>query len=121
LLATRDTPVQLQERIAGTDIRVHVVREQIFATAIRCQAIDYRRPGNEEIRLEAIELPTSIAAECMRITEQFGLVFSGVDLRETVEGRYYCFEVNPAPDFAFYEERTGQQISLALRDVLSGG
>ena len=113
LLSTRDTPVQLQERVAGTDIRVHVVREQIFATRIRSQAIDYRRAEHDEIRLEAIELPMSIAAECVRITAQFGLLFSGVDLRETVDGRYYCFEVNPVPDFAFYEERTGQQISVA--------
>ena len=121
LLLTRDTPVQLQARVPGVDIRVHVVRDQIFATRIHSEAIDYRWAENEPTRLETCSLPASVRCECIRIAEQFGLLFSGIDLRETSRGRYYCFEVNPAPDFAFYEERTGQEISAALRDLLSRG
>jgi glutathione synthase/RimK-type ligase-like ATP-grasp enzyme len=119
LIPTRDTPVQLQERVSGVDIRVHVVREQIFATKIRCDAVDYRWARTEQMQLEAWELPSNVASECIRLTKQLGLLFCGIDLRENPEGKYYFFEANPAPDFAFYEVRTGQEISVALRDVLS--
>jgi glutathione synthase/RimK-type ligase-like ATP-grasp enzyme len=119
LLSLGNAPVQLQEKVSGVDIRVHVVRDRVFATRIRSNAVDYRRLENGQIHLEAIELPADISAECVRTTQGFGLLFSGIDLRETPDGRYYCFEVNTAPDFAFYERKTGQEISVALRDLLS--
>jgi hypothetical protein len=121
LLSTRDAPIQLQERVPGVDVRVHVVRDQIFATRIRSEAIDYRLDNSSRTRLDPCDLPATVASECIRITNQFGLLFCGIDLRETPEGKYYFFEANPAPDFAFYEEKTGQEISVALCDVLSGG
>jgi hypothetical protein len=121
LLSTRDTPIQLQERVPGVDVRVHIVRNQIFATRVRSEAIDYRLDKGGQTQVDACNLPAAVASECIRITEQFGLLFCGIDLRETPEGKYYFFEANPAPDFAFYEERTGQKISIALRDLLSAG
>jgi glutathione synthase/RimK-type ligase-like ATP-grasp enzyme len=112
-------PVQLQELINGQDIRVHIVRDQVFPTLIHSAAIDYRL-AEDTVRLETALLPSDIAAECLRLTQRFGLLFSGIDLRLTPDGEYYCFEVNTSPGFAFYEARTGQRISGALAALLSG-
>lgn len=116
----RSEPLQLQELIEGHDIRVHVVNDQVFPTRITSAAIDYRLAEEGSIRLEAAMLPSDFAAECVRLTQRFGLLFSGIDLRLTPNGEYYCFEVNTSPGFAFYETRTGQRISAALAALLSG-
>jgi hypothetical protein len=119
-VSSGNAPLQLQEEVPGVDIRLHVVRDRVFATKVYCPETDYRLVDPKSVRLEATTVPTSIAAECIRITNEFGLLFSGIDLRETPDGRYFFFEVNTVPGFAFYEERTGQQISAALSDVLTG-
>jgi glutathione synthase/RimK-type ligase-like ATP-grasp enzyme len=120
LVSSGNAPLQLQEEVPGVDIRLHVVRDRVFATKVYCREADYRLADPKSVRLEATTVPTSIAAECIRITNEFGLLLSGIDLRETPDGRYFFFEINTVPGFAFYEERTGQQISAALSDVLSG-
>jgi ribosomal protein S6-L-glutamate ligase RimK-like protein len=121
LLAEGESPVQLQELVAGTDIRVHVIGEEIFATRILSKAVDYRFAEQEgvEIRMEATILPSEVARDCVRTTKRLGLAFSGIDLRESREGQFYAFEVNPSPGFSFYERATGQGISTALMEFLS--
>jgi glutathione synthase/RimK-type ligase-like ATP-grasp enzyme len=119
LVSAGNAPLQLQEEVPGVDIRLHVVRDRVFATKVYCRETDYRLADSKSLRLETTTVPASIAAECIRITNEFGLLLSGIDLRETPDGRYFFFEVNTAPGFAFYEERTGQQISAALSDVLT--
>lgn len=113
-------PLQLQEFIEGEDIRIHVVADQVFPTLIRCDVADYRLAEEDSIRIEAATVPVDVAAECVRLTRRFGLLFSGIDLRLTPNGEYYCFEVNTSPGFAFYETRTDQRISTALAGLLSG-
>ena len=41
-------------------------------------------------------------------------------LKITPENYVYCFEVNPSPAFSYYESQTGQPISCAVADYLSG-
>lgn len=116
-------PVQFQEYLAGDDLRVHVVGERVFAAEIRSDATDYRyvdRAGSyREIR--AAELPAEIAERCRRLSRGLGLVVSGIDLRRSPEGEYYCFEANPSPDFVFYQRATGQPIGEAIADRLCAG
>ena len=61
-----------------------------------------------------------MAAACMNVARQFGLLFAGIDLKETAEGDYYCFEINPSPAFLVYEQLSGQPISRALAELLHG-
>ncbi|MER3479214.1 MAG: RimK domain-containing protein ATP-grasp, partial [Meiothermus sp.] len=37
------------------------------------------------------------------------------------EDDWYCFEINPCPGFAYYEQHTGQPISAALAELLEAG
>jgi glutathione synthase/RimK-type ligase-like ATP-grasp enzyme len=118
-----DCPAQFQACLPGDNIRVHTVREQLFATRIRSDAVDYRyaKQQGADTEMEATELPHRVAQACFRLTEMLGLVIGGIDLKETPDGDYYCFEINPSPGFAYYEQRTGQAISAALADVLRRG
>jgi glutathione synthase/RimK-type ligase-like ATP-grasp enzyme len=71
--------------------------------------------------MEPTGLPDSVAAACMKVAREFGLLFAGIDLKETAEGEYYCFEINPSPAFLVYEQLSGQPISRALAELLPMG
>jgi RimK-like ATP-grasp domain len=116
-------PVQFQERVEGTDVRVHTIGQQVFATAITTGATDYRyahRQIGEAASFEAIELPGETAARCVALARGLGLGFAGIDLRITPEGRVICFEVNPSPVYSYYEAQTGQPIAEAVAAYLAG-
>lgn len=119
----QDCPVQLQELVPGIDIRVHTVGDRVFASEIVADRLDYRyvarEGGTRSIR--AIELSNELQARCVRLAKSLGLVMSGIDLRRTPDGEYYCFEVNTSPAFMFYENHTGQRIGDALADLLCTG
>lgn len=126
-LARLDTvrwcPTQFQERVAGTDYRVHVVGDQVFATRVQSDAVDYRYAGGESgpAVLHAAEIPDDIADRCVAVSARLGMAFTGIDLRLTPDGRWYCFEVNPSPGFTYYQQATGQPIDAAVARLLIGG
>ena len=45
---------------------------------------------------------------------RLGLVYGAIDLRLTGDGRYVFLEINPAGQFLYVEEQTGQPIAAAL-------
>ena len=117
-------PVQFQAYVPGTDARVHVIGDEVFATAIHSDATDYRYAAREEldtVRLAAIELADELAERCVTLARVLQLPFAGIDLRLGPDGEATCFEVNPSPAFTFYELSTGQPIARALARYLLGG
>jgi len=54
------------------------------------------------------------------LADELRLLFAGIDLKQTPDGDYFCFEANPCPGFLYYERHTGQPISAALADLLRG-
>lgn len=116
----RNGPVQFQQWIPGHDVRVHVVDDQWFATAIVSEALDYRYPRIEaEVVLAASEIPDGLGAALVEFTRARGLHAAGVDLRRTPDAEWYALEVNPSPGFSYYEDATGQPIASAIADVLT--
>jgi hypothetical protein len=116
-------PTQFQDRVEGTNVRVHVIAQKIYATAITTDATDYRyaqRQSGEPAKLRAIELSDELAEKCLRLASALELTFAGIDLKITPENEVYCFEVNPSPAFSYYEGNTGQPISEGLADCLIG-
>ena len=120
LYLLRDGPAQFQAFIPGRNIRVHTVGDRAFATVIESEAVDYRYAHLDGLtaRLEPITLPPTVEAACIRLAHAFDLLFAGIDLKETLDGEFYCFEVNPSPGFLYYERHTGQPISTALAELL---
>jgi glutathione synthase/RimK-type ligase-like ATP-grasp enzyme len=119
----RFCPVQFQECITGVNVRVHVVGQQVFATRILSDAVDYRyatQEGKSSV-LEPCELPDDIAQQCIELAHSLHLPFAGIDLMLADDGRTVCFEVNPSPGYSYYEQHTGQRISYALADYLACG
>ena len=101
---------------------MHTVGDTVFATRIETEAVDYRYAHLDGLSVEmtAVTLPAPLEAACLRVARDLDLLFAGIDLKETPNGDYVCFEVNPCPGFIYYERHTGQPISAALADLLNG-
>jgi glutathione synthase/RimK-type ligase-like ATP-grasp enzyme len=121
-LDTAACPIQLQEFIAGTDLRVHVVGDAVFPCTIQSGATDYRYPGDaaDAPLIESCVLPDDVEARALALCRSLGLLFCGIDLRLAVDGRWVCFEVNPSPAFTYYQDATGAPIGAALAGLLMG-
>lgn len=114
-------PTQFQEYVRGREYRVHVVGREVFACEIESDADDYRYAQQQgaEVAIRATELPSECADRCRKLAETLGLALAGLDLRQSDDGRWYCFEVNPSPGFTYYETATGQPIAAAIAGLLT--
>jgi glutathione synthase/RimK-type ligase-like ATP-grasp enzyme len=119
----RNGPAQFQSFIPGENVRVHTVGDQLFATRVHSETVDYRYASREggNVEMEPATLPPAIAESCLRLARELDLLLTGIDLKETPDGDYYCFEVNPCPGFLYYEKYTRQPISTALASLLHRG
>jgi glutathione synthase/RimK-type ligase-like ATP-grasp enzyme len=116
-------PTQFQEYVPGTDYRVHVVGDEVFAAEISSSADDYRyahRLGTAA-DVRSCSIPADVADRCRALSRDLGLHVAGVDLRRHPDGRWYCFEVNPSPAFSFFQGETGQPIDAAIARLLIAG
>jgi glutathione synthase/RimK-type ligase-like ATP-grasp enzyme len=105
----------------GDNIRVHVIGESLFPTRIRCDAVDYRYAGQEGYVRTMVRtaLPEDVSSNCIRLTRELGLAIAGIDLKETPQEEYYCFEVNASPAFPFYESQARPVVADALAEFLA--
>lgn len=117
----RYCPTQFQEFVAGTDVRVHVVGDSLFACAVESDSDDYRYPRAEAPSLRALDLPAAVALRARAMAADMGLAVAGIDLRVTPEGEWYCFEVNPSPGFSYFANATGEPIADAIAGLLCAG
>jgi hypothetical protein len=117
-------PTQFQQFVPGTNMRVHVIGDEVMATAILSEVdvTDYRyarQQTGESAELVEAKLSEEWAAKCIALSKLLDLPFCGIDLKITPEGEVFCFEVNPSPAFSYYELNTGQPISAALARLLT--
>jgi glutathione synthase/RimK-type ligase-like ATP-grasp enzyme len=110
-------PTQFQAYVSGTDIRVHVVGDAVFACEVASPATDYRYPGEADVARKLVEVPKDIAEKCVALTKQLGLVVAGIDLRHHRK-EWVCFEVNPSPAFTFFD--LDNSIAAAVAKQLKG-
>ncbi|NES70769.1 MAG: RimK domain-containing protein ATP-grasp, partial [Okeania sp. SIO2D1] len=97
-----------------------VVGEDVFACAISSAADDYRYAGVADTpEIFNCRLPKNIENKCRLMAAEMELSLAGIDLRETPEGEWYCFEVNPSPGFTYYQQETNQPISNAIAKLLA--
>ena len=116
-------PTQFQQKLEGMNIRVHVVGDVLFATKIETEVTDYRyaRRENKTASLTAYKLPKKIEECCFQLSKDLDLTLCGIDLFQTSENEYYCFEVNPSPGYSYFQHNTGQDISGAIAKWLYRG
>jgi hypothetical protein len=113
-------PTQFQQYIAGTEYRVHIVGEEIFACTVISDADDYRY-ATERVDMRPCHLPDEVAVRCKALAHSMNLLLAGLDLRCSPDGKWYCFEVNPSPGFTCFQQATGRPIANAVADLLSSG
>ena len=119
-------PVIFQELVpAEVDLRITVVGEEVFAAAIHSQELAYpldfrlfleTGPG---VRMSPTELPREVEEGLLRLLKSAGLRYGAIDMRRTPDGRHVFLEVNPAGQWRFVEEVTGQPITAALARLLT--
>jgi glutathione synthase/RimK-type ligase-like ATP-grasp enzyme len=115
-------PTQFQRYIPGTDFRVHVIGERVFTARVECSVLDYRYAGREgkSVQLTPYELSETDAKRCVDLARSLNLEMAGIDLRQTPDGEWVCFEVNPSPAFTFYELE-GHNMSDCVAELLASG
>ena len=115
-------PTQFQAFVEGTNMRVHVVGQEVFATRIETDTTDYRYAGFQggETELSVAELSDSVSERCVLLAQALELPFAGIDLKIAPSGEVFCFEVNPSPGYTYYESHTGQPIAMAVARYLCG-
>ena len=109
-------PAFVQQRVRGTNVRVHVVGNRTFASAIESDAIDYRYAP---ARMAATTLERAVQTACVALASRLGLLFAGIDLIAAEDGSWHCLEANPNPAFTPFDHDGG--IASALADLLQGG
>ena len=121
LALLENCPTQFQEYLPGENIRVHVIGNRVYAVRIQSDAVDYRYAGQEGYARTIVpaKLPEDVENKCIRLTKEFGLAMSGIDLKETPGGEHYCFEVNTSPAFPFYESPARPVVADALAEFLA--
>lgn len=117
----RHAPTILQQRIPGEDIRVTVVGTRMFAAAIDSSGgsydTDFRM--NQHVTIRETDLPATVAEGIGRLMARLGLVYGALDFSRTPKGDWRFLEINPAGQWLFVEEQTGQPIARAVADQLS--
>ena len=119
---TRQTPVLVQERIEGDNVRAFVLEDKVIGAAavipMGPSEIDSRRGDS---RVQRIDLPDDAARTAIAAARRWGMPFSAVDfMLESGTGRFVLLESNSAPFFVNFEARTGLDISGKLADYLIG-
>jgi glutathione synthase/RimK-type ligase-like ATP-grasp enzyme len=114
-------PTQFQRYVAGRDYRVHVIDNEVYACEIVSDADDYRYAGRsgKTVEVRPAVIPPAVADQCRSLGASLDLIVAGIDLRLGSDGRWYCFEVNPSPGFTYYEQASGQALSLAVARLLA--
>jgi glutathione synthase/RimK-type ligase-like ATP-grasp enzyme len=111
------SPVIVQERVVGDDVRVTVVGDRVVSSVIiESDTLDYRtgaayRTGGAVYRAHA--LPAEVSALCVSIARAFSHVLSGIDLKRTPKG-YVVLEANSGPVYLDIEHKTGAAVTDAI-------
>jgi hypothetical protein len=121
LTLIRWCPTQFQEYVPGENLRVHVIGDEVIATRIVTEAVDYRyagRTGNE-IAMVPAKLDKQLTRMCLDLAKSLNLPLAGIDLRLREDEVPVCLEVNPMPAFSYYECRTHQPIAATVASYLT--
>lgn len=120
-------PVIFQEEVPGVDIRVNMILGEVISSHIikkEEDILDYRMDEDYQLgtsQYEEVHLPDEVIAYCDQAMQALGLIFSGIDLRRTPDGRFVLLECNSMPAFLDIEMKTGAPITDRLIDEMISG
>jgi glutathione synthase/RimK-type ligase-like ATP-grasp enzyme len=116
-------PVIFQEYIEAVyDLRITVVGNDIFPAAIHSQETTYKVDFRMDIahaRIEKVTIPSDVNIKILELMKRLGLRYGAIDMRLSPKGHYVFLEINPAGQWLFIEERSGQPITSHVAHLLS--
>lgn len=119
--SVRYAPVTFQKFIAADmDLRTTIVDGELFTAAIRSDPeyeADYRR-GLGTARVTPYRLPDDVADKLLELMRRLNLAYGAADFRVTPDGEHVFLEVNPAGEYLFACDRTGQPVPQAIAACL---
>jgi hypothetical protein len=68
--------------------------------------------------VEPCELPPDVLAGIRGLMQRLGLRYAALDFRRDEDGQHWFLEANPAGQWLFLEDRTGQPITRAVAEAL---
>jgi len=99
---------------------VTVVGRKVFAAEIDTSggsyADDFRM--NQDVTIRPTTLPPATIDAIHALMARLGLVYGALDFRRQPDGRLRFLEINPAGQFLFVEEQTGQPIARSVAETL---
>lgn len=110
-------PITVQEFIAGTNVRTYVLGNKVYSAEFYSDHTDYRDDKN--LMPVCCETPAEIADLARNLTRAFGMRWTAIDWRKTVDEKYYFLEANPSPMFINFEKLTGIPVTSALIELLT--
>jgi glutathione synthase/RimK-type ligase-like ATP-grasp enzyme len=122
--ALRPAPVIFQGRVQKRDeLRVTCIGEQSFGVRIDSQErpdtwLDWRR-NQQDVYYEVAALPEALGDRLQAVMTDLGISFGAFDLARDDDGEIVFFEVNPAGNWLWLEERLDLPISEAVADWLA--
>jgi ATP-grasp ribosomal peptide maturase len=122
----RNTPAMFQELVPKAfELRITIIGTDVFAARIDSQKseetrMDWRRGQLAALGLGEYDLPEPVRAACLSLLQQFGLLYSAIDMIVTPDGDHVFLELNPNGQWAFVELTTGLPLRDSLIRVLTG-
>jgi hypothetical protein len=123
LRTVRLAPVIFQELIEGTDVRITVVDEHLFAATIVSGKEHARYDSRIDMgaKISPITLESSIEANIRCLMKVLDLRYGAFDFRLDGHGVFHFLEVNPGGQFLYIEIASGLPIALAMAKALVFG
>ncbi|MCG6658523.1 hypothetical protein HOP52_12245 [Halomonas campisalis] len=123
-IATAPLIVQT-EIVKKYDVRVTVVGERMFSTAIFSQVneetqVDWRKNSRSDLEHIRIQLPNEINEKCLELMRRLNLRYAAIDFICDQQDKLWFLEVNPNGQWAWIENLTGYPIASAIVDELEG-
>jgi hypothetical protein len=110
------------------EVRVTVVEDKVFSAAIHIGKFTDDMPGVRDWRpayyfdkldVELYRLPKDLEQKCVELVKRLGLAYGAIDLIYDKNKQFWFLENNPNGQWAFVEQRTGQQIGKEIAKSLS--
>ncbi len=120
----RRSPVILQQRAPGFDVRVTAVYGRILSAVamdVGEDVLDYRQAiayQAGEARYTPVELTGEVEQICYKAMEVCGMGLAGIDLRVAQDGTAVLLESNPRPGWLAIQQATGAPIADGIAEYL---
>ncbi|MBK6687952.1 MAG: ATP-grasp domain-containing protein [Deltaproteobacteria bacterium] len=120
-------PVIFQELVAGEDVRVTMIDDQILSAVVvetEEGQIDFRSSERYAAGLgtyREVQLPEGVVKAVRATRRALGLRFTGIDVRldPARPEAFVVLEANPSPTYLDIERKLGHPISAGLVDALT--